>query len=1027
MEAAYRQAATAIATADALLIGAGAGMGVDSGLPDFRGPEGFWRAYPAFRGRRFEEISNPVWFRRDPEQAWGFFGHRLNLYRATTPHAGFEILRRWGESRPLGCFVYTSNVDGHFHGAGFPPERIVECHGSIRFLQCVEGCSDAIWSAEETQVSVEENTVRARPPLPACVRCGGLARPNVLMFGDGGWVPDRCRSAKTSAISSGSNELPASAWRLSNSAPARSSRPCDWSARTVAGSSSASTRATRRRRRGALSCRWAARGDRGDRWYNVVLVRRYRTNPSPRSPVMSTRSLVAWSVSVSLLISAVVLFGGLRAAEPSPAAVEGKSNPAAEAPPRELAMQALPDYRIQPPDVIQIEMLKLIPLPPYRAGVFDVLQIRAYTPPDVPPVNNYYMVEAEGQIDLGPPYGTVRVAGMTHDEIVAALNQKLKEWLKDPATYVQLARVAGAQPVTGQYLVAPDGTVNLRQYGLVSVTGKTVTEARMAIQEHLSQFLEAPIFPSMWWPTTARRSTSSSRVAAWATMFAACPSPATRRSWMPSARSTASRRSPARRSGSPGPRPRTVNRGRSCRSIMTPSPAAGRRPPTTSFPRRPALHRRQEAGGGEKGLSMSRDRILTACAPGIVVLISLFAPPACWAAVEAPWNLPALSARPEDILRAAAASPAPKDGDVEMLFEEHVYELDEQGREHRTSRRIYRFLTDKGVDDWSCTEADWSPWCEEKPIFRVRVITPDGQAHALDQESIGEAAAEQDTPNIFSDEKLLRAPLPAIVVGAVVEEEIETKEIRPLFDHGIVERFLLAQQYPVRKLRLVIDAPATLPLKYEVIACNAAPARTEDKGRTRLVFELGPLPATAMPEDYLPAENAKLPQVVFSTGKSWNDVAAAYSDLVESHLDMDAVRPLAEKAIGGETDRTRSSSGCWPRYGARSATRAWSSARGRSCRVLARDAGPPLRRLQGPGHAPGGDAPRGRYSRPGGPAADRTLRRRHALAARAGRLRPRHRLHPRGPADVDRPFGPLRPGRLSAADRSGPLGHARQP
>ncbi len=191
MEAAYRQAATAIATADALLIGAGAGMGVDSGLPDFRGPEGFWRAYPAFRGRRFEEISNPVWFRRDPEQAWGFFGHRLNLYRATTPHAGFEILRRWGESRPLGCFVYTSNVDGHFHGAGFPPERIVECHGSIRFLQCVEGCSDAIWSAEETQVSVEENTVRARPPFPACIRCGGLARPNVLMFGDGGWVPDR--------------------------------------------------------------------------------------------------------------------------------------------------------------------------------------------------------------------------------------------------------------------------------------------------------------------------------------------------------------------------------------------------------------------------------------------------------------------------------------------------------------------------------------------------------------------------------------------------------------------------------------------------------------------------------------------------------------------------------------------------------------------------------------------------------------------------------------------------------------------
>ena len=123
LEQACQRAAEAILAADALLIGAGAGMGVDSGLPDFRGPEGFWRAYPAFRGRRFEEISNPVWFQRDPEQAWGFFGHRLNLYRATAPHAGFEILRRWGESRPLGYFVFTSNVDGHFQRAGFSPEQ----------------------------------------------------------------------------------------------------------------------------------------------------------------------------------------------------------------------------------------------------------------------------------------------------------------------------------------------------------------------------------------------------------------------------------------------------------------------------------------------------------------------------------------------------------------------------------------------------------------------------------------------------------------------------------------------------------------------------------------------------------------------------------------------------------------------------------------------------------------------------------------------------------------------------------------
>lgn len=190
-EEVIQQAADAIAAADALLIGAGAGMGVDSGLPDFRGHEGFWKAYPPFRGRSFASISNPRWFDDDPAQAWGFFGHRLNLYRDTPPHAGFEILRRWAESRPLGYFVFTSNVDGHFARAGFDESRILECHGSIHFAQCVRGCSRDIWPADDLRLDVDMTTIRATSPLPTCPRCGGLARPNILMFGDWGWLPDR--------------------------------------------------------------------------------------------------------------------------------------------------------------------------------------------------------------------------------------------------------------------------------------------------------------------------------------------------------------------------------------------------------------------------------------------------------------------------------------------------------------------------------------------------------------------------------------------------------------------------------------------------------------------------------------------------------------------------------------------------------------------------------------------------------------------------------------------------------------------
>jgi NAD-dependent SIR2 family protein deacetylase len=186
------KAAAAIREAEALLIGAGAGMGVDSGLPDFRGNEGFWKAYPPFaeRGLSFVDLASPEWFEADPPLAWGFYGHRLGLYRSTEPHDGFELLARWSTRMAHGSFVFTSNVDGQFQRAGFPPDRVVECHGSIHHLQCSVPCSEAIWENDDS-VSVDERTFRADPPLPACPDCGGVARPNILMFGDGGWLPHR--------------------------------------------------------------------------------------------------------------------------------------------------------------------------------------------------------------------------------------------------------------------------------------------------------------------------------------------------------------------------------------------------------------------------------------------------------------------------------------------------------------------------------------------------------------------------------------------------------------------------------------------------------------------------------------------------------------------------------------------------------------------------------------------------------------------------------------------------------------------
>lgn len=185
-------AADAIQNASALWIGAGAGMGVDSGLPDFRGDEGFWKAYPPFRklGLNFYDLADPRWFDDDPQRAWGFYGHRRNLYRATEPHAGFQTLLKWA-NRKASYFVFTSNVDGHFQVAGCDSDRVVECHGAINYSQCTGPCTQDIWESSAQEILIDEATMRASQPLPTCKSCGQIARPNILMFGDSHWLSSR--------------------------------------------------------------------------------------------------------------------------------------------------------------------------------------------------------------------------------------------------------------------------------------------------------------------------------------------------------------------------------------------------------------------------------------------------------------------------------------------------------------------------------------------------------------------------------------------------------------------------------------------------------------------------------------------------------------------------------------------------------------------------------------------------------------------------------------------------------------------
>jgi NAD-dependent SIR2 family protein deacetylase len=187
IEKIYQEAAELIFKSKHILITAGAGMGVDSGLPDFRGEDGFYEAYPGFKNAtlKFSDIANSNFLFQDPDKFWWFYGHRFELYNQTTPHNGYKIIKRWLDVR--NGFIITSNVDGHFQKVGVPVYMIKECHGAIRFLQCAINCTSSLWKVTKLPLKTKSEAFEYVGSLPRCPSCGGFARPAIFMFNDMNW------------------------------------------------------------------------------------------------------------------------------------------------------------------------------------------------------------------------------------------------------------------------------------------------------------------------------------------------------------------------------------------------------------------------------------------------------------------------------------------------------------------------------------------------------------------------------------------------------------------------------------------------------------------------------------------------------------------------------------------------------------------------------------------------------------------------------------------------------------------------
>lgn len=160
--------------------------------------------------------------------------------------------------------------------------------------------------------------------------------------------------------------------------------------------------------------------------------------------------------------------------------------------PRELEKATLPAYRIEPPDILSIDVVQQVSESDYLLHAADTLMVNVSGTLPEEPILGTFPVEAGGVIQLGFSYGTVEIAGMTVSQAGKAIEKHLGALLRDPRVTVSLRNVAGIQRISGEHLVGPDGMVTLGRYGTVSVVGQSLAEAQDTLARFLSPHFNAP-------------------------------------------------------------------------------------------------------------------------------------------------------------------------------------------------------------------------------------------------------------------------------------------------------------------------------------------------------------------------------------------------------------------------------------------------------------------------------------------------------------------------------------------------------
>ncbi len=152
----------------------------------------------------------------------------------------------------------------------------------------------------------------------------------------------------------------------------------------------------------------------------------------------------------------------------------------------------VPEYIIEPPDILTIDALRLLPKQPYALQPLDQLAVQIVSSTNEPIFQASVAIDPSGNLPLGPMFDSVPVQGKTVVEAREAIMKRVSETYADPMVSVDIVQLELLQQIAGEHLVRPDGTVSLGVYGQVRVAGLSIPQAAAAIESHLMQYLDAP-------------------------------------------------------------------------------------------------------------------------------------------------------------------------------------------------------------------------------------------------------------------------------------------------------------------------------------------------------------------------------------------------------------------------------------------------------------------------------------------------------------------------------------------------------